>query len=118
LPLFLILAVFASIGPSLWVTALNLRYRDFRYIIPFIVQFGLYVSPVGFSSNVIDEKWRLIYSLNPMVGVIDGFRWCIFGDNSKLHMPGLLASIGVVLFFLWFGIRQFRSMEKGFADLI
>jgi lipopolysaccharide transport system permease protein len=118
LPLFVILAFLASIGPSLWITSLNVRYRDFRYIIPFIVQFGLYVSPVGFSSNIIGDQWRLIYSLNPLVGVIDGFRWCILGAGSRLYMPGLIASIGVTLFFLWFGVRQFRKMEKSFADLI
>ena len=118
LPAFITLAFLASIGPALWMTALNVRYRDFRYVIPFIVQFGLYVSPVGFSSTIIPEKWRLIYSLNPMVGVIDGFRWCILSGQSALYMPGLAASAGVGAFFLWFGLRRFRSMEKSFADLI
>ncbi len=117
LPVFVLLAFFASLGPSLWITALNVKYRDFRYIIPFIVQFGLYVSPVGFSSSVIPDRWRLLYSLNPVVGVIDGFRWCILGE-SNIYWPGFLASLGVTTFFLWFGIRQFRSMEKRFADLI
>src|SRR5262249_32969229 len=79
LPVFVLVAFFASIGPALWITALNVKYRDFRYVIPFIVQFGLYVSPVGFSSSVVPQQWRLLYSLNPMVGVIDGFRWCILG---------------------------------------
>ena len=79
----------ASVGPALWITALNVKYRDFRYVIPFIVQFGLYVSPVGFSSSVVPEQWRLLYSLNPMVGVIDGFRWCILGGQSELYLPGL-----------------------------
>ena len=79
----------ASLGPALWITALNVKYRDFRYIIPFLVQFGLYVSPVGFSSAVIPEEWRLLYSLNPMVGVIDGFRWCLLGGESQLYLPGL-----------------------------
>jgi len=118
LPLFVVLAFFASVGPSLWITALNVRYRDFRYIIPFIVQFGLYVSPVGFSSNVIPEKWRLWYSVNPIVGVIDGFRWCMLADNSALYLPGLAVSAAVTVFFLWFGLRQFRRLEKSFADLI
>jgi lipopolysaccharide transport system permease protein len=118
LPCFMILACLVSIGPSLWITALNVRYRDFRYIIPFIVQFGLYVSPVGFSSNVIPEHWRLLYSLNPMVGVIDGFRWCILGGQSGLYLPGLVASIIVAGFFLWVGIRQFRKTERSFADII
>jgi lipopolysaccharide transport system permease protein len=118
LPGFMFLACLVSIGPSLWITALNVRYRDFRYIIPFIVQFGLYVSPVGFSSNVIPEQWRLLYSLNPMVGVIDGFRWCILGGQSGLYLPGLAASVIVAGFFLWVGIRQFRKMERSFADII
>jgi lipopolysaccharide transport system permease protein len=118
LPAFILLAFLASMGPSLWITALNVKYRDFRYVIPFIVQFGLYVSPVGFSSNVVPEEWRLLYSLNPMVGVIDGFRWCILGGQSPLYLPGLAASLGVTAFFLWFGVRRFRKTEKSFADLI
>ena len=84
LPVFVVIAIFASLGPGLWLTALNVKYRDFRYIIPFIVQFGLYVSPVGFSSNVVPEQWRLLYSFNPVVGVIDGFRWCILGGKVTL----------------------------------
>jgi lipopolysaccharide transport system permease protein len=118
LPVFVLLAFFANIGPALWITALNVKYRDFRYVIPFIVQFGLYVSPVGFSSNVVPEQWRLLYSLNPMVGVIDGFRWCILGGQTELYMPGLAMSVGVTAFFLWFGIQRFRKMEHSFADLI
>ena len=118
LPIFVLLAFFASVGPSLWITSLNVKYRDFRYVIPFIVQFGLYVSPVGFSSSVVPEQWRLLYSLNPMVGVIDGFRWCILRGQSELYLPSFLASIAVTAFFLWFGIHQFRRTEKSFADLI
>jgi lipopolysaccharide transport system permease protein len=118
LPLFVLLAFFSSVGPSLWITALNVKYRDFRYIIPFIVQFGVYVSPVGFSSSIVPERWRLIYSLNPMVGVIDGFRWCILRGQADLYVPGLLVSFGVIGFFLWFGVRQFRKTEKSFADLL
>src|SRR5688572_28463314 len=118
LPMFAALAVFASMGPGLWLTALNVKYRDFRYIIPFIVQFGLYVSPVGFSSSIVPEQWRLLYSLNPVVGIIDGLRWCILGGLSRFYLPGYLLSIVVTLFFLWLGIRKFRSMEKSFADLI
>jgi lipopolysaccharide transport system permease protein len=102
----------------LWITALNVKYRDFRYVIPFIVQFGLYVSPVGFSSIVVPEEWRLLYSVNPMVGVIDGFRWCILGGQAGLYLPGLAASVLVAGFFLWFGIHRFRNTEKSFADLI
>ena len=118
LPFFVLLAVAASLGPALWITALNVKYRDFRYVIPFIIQFGLYVSPVGFSSNVIPEQWRLLYSMNPVVGVIDGFRWCLLGGESQLYMPGFLMSLGIVVFFLWYGIRYFRKTEKTFADLV
>jgi lipopolysaccharide transport system permease protein len=118
LPLFILFAIFASMGPSLWITSLNVKYRDFRYVIPFLVQFGLYVSPVGFSSSVVPEQWRLLYSINPMVGVIDGFRWCILGGESPFYLPGLGMSVGVTAFFLWFGIRQFRKLEKSFADLL
>ena len=118
LPAFLLLALLASIGPGLWITSLNVKYRDFRYIIPFFVQFGLYVSPVGFSSQVIPQQWRLLYSINPMVGVIDGFRWCILGGQSPLYWPGFSLSLTIVAFFLWLGVRQFRKMERTFADLI
>jgi len=118
LPFFILMAFLTSLGPGLWITALNVKYRDFRYVIPFIVQFGLYVSPVGFSSTVIPEQWRLLYSINPVVGVIDGFRWAILGGESNLYLPGFILSWGVIVFFLWLGIRQFRKMEKSFADLI
>jgi lipopolysaccharide transport system permease protein len=118
LPAFVVLAFLASLGPGLWITSLNVRYRDFRYIIPFLVQFGLYISPVGFSSSVVPEKWRLLYSLNPMVGVIDGFRWCILGGQSHFDGNTFIISFAVTVFFLWLGIRQFRRMEKSFADVI
>jgi lipopolysaccharide transport system permease protein len=118
LPVFLLLAFMASIGPALWISALNVKYRDFRYVIPFIVQFGLYISPVGFSSNVVPEQWRLLYSMNPMVGIIDGFRWCILDGRSPLYLPGVVASFCVSAGFLWFGFHRFRKMEKEFADLI
>jgi len=118
LPLFVLIAFLASLGPGLWITALNVKYRDFRYVIPFLVQFGLYISPVGFSTAMIPEKWRLIYSLNPMVGVIDGFRWCLLRGNSEIYWPGFFSSLIVTAFFLWLGIRQFRKMEKTFADVI
>jgi len=118
LPCFIVLALLASLGPGLWITALNVKYRDFRYIIPFVVQFGLYVSPVGFSSKVVPEQWRLLYNLNPMVGVIDGFRWCILGGNSPIYLPGFLLSLAIIAFFLYLGVSRFRKMEKTFADLI
>ncbi len=119
MPLFWIMAFLASFGPGLYLTALNVKYRDFRYIIPFIVQFGLFISPVGYSSSQIPEKWQWLYALNPMVGVIDGFRWCIVKDapNPLLHYPFYI-SLSVIFFFLWLSIYQFRKMEKNFADLI
>ena len=118
LPIFVLLAFLASLGPGLWITALNVKYRDFRYVVPFIVQFGLYVSPVGFSSTVVPEKWRLLYSLNPLVGVIDGFRWCVLGGDSQLYMPGFLMSLCVVALFVWLGVAYFRRTEQSFADMI
>jgi lipopolysaccharide transport system permease protein len=118
LPVFLLLATVVATGPSLWVTALNVKYRDFRYVIPVIVQLGLYLSPVGFSSSVIPHKWRLLYSANPIVGVIDGFRWCIIGSRSRIYAPGMAISIVVSFAFLWLGVWQFRKMESTFADLI
>jgi len=118
LPLFVAFAFVASIGPALWITALNVKFRDFRYVIPFVVQLGLYVSPVGFSSQVVPQQWRLLYSLNPMVGVIDGFRWCVLAGQGQLYLPGLTASAAVATFFLWFGIRRFRRTESSLADLI
>ena len=117
MPLFMLLAIVVSLGPSLWITALNVKYRDFRYVVPFIVQLGLYISPVGFSSTVIPAEWRLLYSLNPIVSVIDGFRWCILGE-TQFYWPGFLIGLAEGLLFLWLGIRQFRKVEKSFADLI
>lgn len=117
LPVFILIAFGASLGLGLWISSLNVRYRDFRYIIPFFVQFGLYISPVGFSSSVIPEKWKLLYSLNPMVGVIDGFRWCVIGAEP-LNLQTCGISIAVTLILLWLGVRQFRKMEKSFADII
>ena len=118
LPVFVALAMLASLGPAFLVTALNVKYRDFRYVIPFIVQFGLYVSPVGFSSAAVPAGWRFWYSLNPMVGVIDGFRWCVLGGESPLYLPGFLLSLGIVALMLWAGVAYFRRTERSFADLI
>lgn len=114
LPCFVILALLAAFGSGLYITALNVKYRDFRYVIPFLVQIGLYVTPVGFSSDVIPERWRLLYSLNPMVGVVDGFRWSILGE--PLYLPSFIISCVVILFFLLVGITYFRRTEKNFAD--
>jgi lipopolysaccharide transport system permease protein len=118
LPFLIGLCLLTSLGPALWMTALNVKYRDFRYVIPFILQFGLYISPVGFSSNVIPESWRFVYSLNPMVGVIDAFRWSILGGDAPIYWPGFASTIVVTLFFLCLGFTMFRKMEHAFADLI
>jgi lipopolysaccharide transport system permease protein len=118
LPLFILIAFGASMAGGLWIAALNVKYRDFRYIIPFIVQFGLYISPVGFTSSVVPDKWRLLYSLNPMVGVIDGFRWAILGGEYQLYLPGFLLSLALVIFILVSGLVYFRKTEKTFADFI
>ena len=117
-PVFVAAAIAATIGPSLWFTALNVKYRDFRIIVPFIVQLGLYVSPVGFSSAIVPPEWRLLYSLNPMAGVIDGFRWCLLGGESQLYLPGIALSFVVIILFMWLGVRKFRATVRSFADLI
>jgi lipopolysaccharide transport system permease protein len=118
LPLFIAIAFAASMGAGLWFAALNVKYRDFRYIVPFIVQFGLYISPVGFSSSIVPEKWRWLYSLNPMVGVIDGFRWAILAGESRLDSLGFMLSMGLVALLLVSGIWYFRKTERTFADVI
>jgi lipopolysaccharide transport system permease protein len=118
LPVFVVLAVLTSLGPAFLISALNVKYRDFRFIIPFIIQFGLYVSPVGFSTGIIPSEWHVIYSINPMVSVIDGFRWCLLGGQSYMSVPGLLVSLAVIALLLWVGITYFRRTEKSFADLI
>lgn len=118
LPVFVAIAFATSIGGGLWLSALNVKYRDFRYIVPFIVQFGLYISPVGFSSNIVPDQWRLLYSINPMVGVIDGFRWAILGGESQLYLPGFLLSLSLVGTLFTTGILYFRKTERTFADVI
>lgn len=118
LPLFVLMALLTSLGPGLWLTALNVKYRDFRYVIPFLVQVGLYISPVGFTSSVVPDQWRLLYALNPLVGVIDGFRWAILGNDYPIYLPGLGVSIAVSALLLVLGLRQFKRLEKSFADLI
>jgi len=122
LPIFIALAFIAALGPGLWLAALNVKYRDFRFVVPFIVQFGLYVSPVGFSSTVIRERFGdllfMLYSLNPMVGVVDGFRWALLGGEANVYWPGLALSSVVTVGFAVFGIRYFRATEKAFADVI
>ncbi|MEP0885058.1 ABC transporter permease [Trichocoleus sp. ST-U3] len=121
LPLFILIAFAASMGAGLWLAALNVKYRDFRYVVPFLVQFGLYISPVGFSSNIVFQRfpqWGWIYSLNPMVGVIDGFRWAILGGESNLYLPGFMLSLGLVALLFVSGVWYFRKVERTFADVI
>ncbi len=118
LPLFAGVAFLAALGPGLLITALNVKYRDFRYIIPFLLTFGTYVSPVGFSSSNVPENWRLLYSLNPMVGVIDSFRWALLADGSSFSLPRSLLSLAVIVAFLIIGIWYFRKTERTFADVI
>jgi lipopolysaccharide transport system permease protein len=112
------MAVLAAIGPAVWAAALIVKYRDFRFIIPFATQIGLYVSPVGFSSKVVPPEWLWLYSINPMVGVIDGFRWCILGGESPIYWPGFLISLFVILVMLACGAHAFRRTERAFADII
>ena len=118
LPVFVLLTLLCCIGPALWAAAILVKYRDFRFIVPFVTQIGLYISPVGFSGKIVPEQWSLLYSLNPMVGIIDGFRWCILGGDSPIDGPGFAIGVGVIFVLLWWGIRSFRRSERAFADLI
>ncbi len=118
MPAFLLLACCVAISAGVWVSALNVKYRDFRYIIPFIIQFGLFVSPVGFSSTIVPDVWRLVYALNPMVGVIEGFRWSITGARDEYLAYELFSSICVALVILLSGVGYFRKTERYFADVI
>lgn len=118
LPIFLLVAFSAALGIGLWLSALNVRYRDFKFIVPFIMQFGLYISPVGFLSTVIPEKWALVYALNPMVGVIEGFRWAVLGEGFFLRWENQLLSISLSLILLLTGVAFFRRFERDIADVI
>jgi lipopolysaccharide transport system permease protein len=118
LPLFMALAFGSAMGVGVWLCAMNVKYRDFRYIVPFIVQFGLYISPVGFSSSVVPAQWRFLYSLNPIVGVIDGFRWALLRGDAQLDWPDVLMSIAVTVILYLTGIWYFRKVERTFADVI
>jgi lipopolysaccharide transport system permease protein len=118
LPVFVLLALGVSVGAGLFLAALNVKYRDFRYVMPFIVQFGLFVSPVAFKTQDIPEKWQLLYSLNPMAGIIDGFRWSILAGRTPLDTTSLTISVTMTIFLLWLGVWYFRKMERGFADVI
>ena len=118
LPFFILLAFAAAMGAGLWLAALNVEYRDFRYVVPFLLQAGLYISPVGFSSAIVPEKFRLLYALNPMVGVIDGFRWALLGQQTAFYWPGFVSSVVLVALLLTTGIAYFRRTERTFADVI
>jgi lipopolysaccharide transport system permease protein len=118
LPVFMLVAAAAAFGSGLWIAALNVKYRDFRYLIPFIVQLGLFISPVGFSSNVVPDAWRLLYSVNPMVGVIDGFRWALLGEDAQVYWPGIGLSVLLIAGLLATGLGFFRRTERTFADVI
>ncbi|HTA63690.1 MAG TPA: ABC transporter permease [Bacteroidia bacterium] len=118
LPLFLAVAFITALGAGFFIASLNVRFRDFKFIIPFLLQLGLFISPIGFSSSVVPEKWKLIYYLNPMAGVIDGFRWAILGGETKLFMPGMCMSVGISFLVLFLGISFFRKVEREFVDII
>ena len=118
LPCFVLLTFGASFGAGLWLAALMVKYRDFRFIVPFMVQFGLYASSVITLTSDVSEKWRLLYSLNPVVGIIDGFRWCILGGQHLIFWPGLVSSVAGVVLLVWSGLWYFRKMERTFADTI
>ena len=118
LPAFGLMAFAAAFGAGVWISALTVKYRDFRFIVPFMVQFGLYISPVGFASAVVPSEWRLLYALNPMVGVIDGFRWTLLGPAAPIHWPSVGVSLTVTLILLITGLRYFRRAERSFADVI
>ncbi len=118
LPLFLLLVVTTTLGLGVWFSALNVKYRDLHNMVPVLVQLGLYFSPIGFSSTIVPDKWRPLYSLNPMVGVIDGFRWALNGGESQPYWPGIIFSAFMSMLILWFGLKYFRKVERTFADLI
>jgi lipopolysaccharide transport system permease protein len=118
LPMFVLLVFGASLGFGLWIAALTVEYRDFRFIVPFIAQFGLYISPVGFQSSVVPDRYRFLYSLNPMVGIIDGCRWCLLGSRTGVYVPGIVIAVIDVIILLASGIWYFRRTEQSFADVI
>jgi lipopolysaccharide transport system permease protein len=118
LPVFAAAVFVAALGAGLWLATFNIKYRDFRYIVPFVVQVGLYISPVGFSSNIVPERWRLLYALNPMVGIIDGFRWAVLGQDNTIDLYRIVLSLSIVAVLFFSGIWYFRKTEKGFADVI
>ena len=117
LPVFGALAFCAALGPGLWLTAMSVKFRDFKYVIPFVLQIALYVSPIGFSSSLVPDRWRAVFALNPLVGLVDGFRWSI-GVSRDLYWTGLAISTAVIVLSCWLGIRKFRRTEALIADLV
>ena len=118
LPILILVAIATALSLGLWFATLNVKYRDFRYIVPFVAQMGLYISPVGFSSNMVPEAWRLLYYANPMVAVIDGFRWSLLGGDFNIYFPGFFVSLALTIFLLFSGLSFFRRTEDTFADVI
>jgi lipopolysaccharide transport system permease protein len=118
LPVFVVLTLLAALGPAMWLAAMIVKFRDFRFVVPFVIQVGLYVSPVGFSTSLVPAEWKLLYNLNPLVGIINGFRWCILGGDSPIYWPGFALSLLVIAILMWWGTRSFRRTERSFADLI
>jgi lipopolysaccharide transport system permease protein len=118
LPVFVVLAIGLSLGVGVYLAALNVEYRDFRYIIPFLVQFGLLVSPIAFTLSSVPEQWRALYVLNPMVGIIEGFRWSILGNGAPLDLEAVAHSAIVTSSAVFLGLWYFRRMERSFADVI
>jgi lipopolysaccharide transport system permease protein len=117
LPLFLLLTLITALGTALWLSAINVRYRDVNYVLPFLTQFWLFLTPVAYSAKIISEKWQVVYSLNPMAGVVNGFRWALLGTDTG---PGLTmaVSVAIAVLVLISGLFYFRSMERTFADMI
>lgn len=118
LPVFVLLTLALAIGAGLLLAALNVEYRDFRYVVPFIVQFGLFISPIAFTTAQVPERWRSLYALNPLVGIIDGFRWTIIGDRVAVSPYAIVMSVVVTAVVVLLGVWYFRAMERHFADVI
>lgn len=118
LPLLTVWTAALGFGFGVWVAALNVRYRDLRHLVPFLLQLGIYISPVGYSATIVPPHYRLLYSVNPLVGIIDGFRWAILGGRFDAYAPGIAISVGLTILLLVTGIAHFRRVEKSFVDYL